>query len=457
MDGQSAVGQSWFVVRGEHTEGPFEISQMIAAALDGRLNREDLVWTEGMAGWEPAGTVSTIFSVPPPLPQSATPTSSAENVIFNELNEDKLKDEISHPAEQSPEEFAQQAKFQATTETAKSSNFFLRHWKGELSLPVSYWLVGVGASIVAVVLGKFVGDLGETIRDPRFVGAIIIAFLCFLLVITVWQLVGVWRSAGRSIKRGRYFWPSAARLMVIIGVFGLVANLASVTGPMLQASYRLVTVGEEIPPARIVYDEQLKAVKLTGGMPYGTSDKLEAVLDATSKSGLLVLDSIGGNLNEGIRINKLIRNRGLAVATLQQCLSACTLAFLGGKTRYLASAGRLGFHSAAFGAVDNASLPEINEQVRKIFSKEGIPSWFITKAVRTPSDSMWYPTKAELVQAQILPKATNWDSVFNPLVNHELKAALRASSESLNKSLPKKLDGITILTHTNTTELNAVI
>jgi membrane protease subunit (stomatin/prohibitin family) len=81
--GSSAVGTpppipgaaAYFVaVEGKQT-GPFDLQTLASQAAAGRLTRETLVWTHGMAQWTMAGQVpalASIFaSVPPPIPPKA--------------------------------------------------------------------------------------------------------------------------------------------------------------------------------------------------------------------------------------------------------------------------------------------------------------------------------------------------------------------------------------------------
>jgi membrane protease subunit (stomatin/prohibitin family) len=52
--------------------GPFDRSQLQAAVRDGRVSRQTLVWSQGMAAWTAAGQVTELgdlfAAVPPPLP-----------------------------------------------------------------------------------------------------------------------------------------------------------------------------------------------------------------------------------------------------------------------------------------------------------------------------------------------------------------------------------------------------
>ncbi|KGM32118.1 DUF4339 domain-containing protein, partial [Inquilinus limosus] len=54
--------------------GPFPAAQLQGLVRDGRLTRDSLVWTQGMANWSKAGEVSALATLftdqPPPLPPS---------------------------------------------------------------------------------------------------------------------------------------------------------------------------------------------------------------------------------------------------------------------------------------------------------------------------------------------------------------------------------------------------
>ncbi|MFZ4764132.1 MAG: GYF domain-containing protein [Roseimicrobium sp.] len=47
--------------------GPYSVEQLTEMATAGQLRETDLVWREGMAGWEPARTVEGVFSAAPGL------------------------------------------------------------------------------------------------------------------------------------------------------------------------------------------------------------------------------------------------------------------------------------------------------------------------------------------------------------------------------------------------------
>jgi len=62
----------WHVSRGQRQAGPYAAAELGQMAADGRLQRTDLVWKQGMAGWQPAGELRGLFGdaangTPPPL------------------------------------------------------------------------------------------------------------------------------------------------------------------------------------------------------------------------------------------------------------------------------------------------------------------------------------------------------------------------------------------------------
>jgi membrane protease subunit (stomatin/prohibitin family) len=70
-----AAAATWHVTTDGQTHGPFTLQQMAQAVAGGQLNRESLVWSQGMAAWTAAGQVpqlapafATPASPPPPPP-----------------------------------------------------------------------------------------------------------------------------------------------------------------------------------------------------------------------------------------------------------------------------------------------------------------------------------------------------------------------------------------------------
>jgi hypothetical protein len=101
----------------------------------------------------------------------------------------------------------------AKRKKSQNENFFVRFWNGDLSLPMSYWGVGVGIGLVfGLLIGIFTGATGMS-ED---------AMWGFLIPFQIYTVVGIWRSADKY--KGAKFWAILAKVAV---VFGIVSNLFS--------------------------------------------------------------------------------------------------------------------------------------------------------------------------------------------------------------------------------------
>src|SRR5262249_20839093 len=61
----------WHVAEQGRAVGPLEFAALAAEIAAGRVSRETLVWTAGMAAWEPASKVTALRALfPPPLPSA---------------------------------------------------------------------------------------------------------------------------------------------------------------------------------------------------------------------------------------------------------------------------------------------------------------------------------------------------------------------------------------------------
>lgn len=122
-------------------------------------------------------------------------------------------------------------------------NYFLRHWRGELSLRLSYWVNGPFASLLGMILVFATVALLDTggglgaYRNLVVVGGTWLAMSAVL----VWEVVGVWRSAGRPHPNaaGKVLiseWGSVARVVVVLGAIIFAFFLGSSGMPALKGA-----------------------------------------------------------------------------------------------------------------------------------------------------------------------------------------------------------------------------
>ena len=98
--------------------------------------------------------------------------------------------------------------------------FIVKHWRGDYPLALSYWVFGSLLTLIVLAVSKlFEAVLLASDLGPRAHGTLILVVYISSVTITVWQFVGIWRSAGKHSDRGgKHFWAGAAKLMVIIAV-----------------------------------------------------------------------------------------------------------------------------------------------------------------------------------------------------------------------------------------------
>lgn len=68
---------SWYYSKGGAQQGPIAWEQLVSAARSGTVGATDLVWTEGMPGWQPAGSIQGMYApgfVPPSSVYEDDPT-----------------------------------------------------------------------------------------------------------------------------------------------------------------------------------------------------------------------------------------------------------------------------------------------------------------------------------------------------------------------------------------------
>jgi hypothetical protein len=370
----------WFIGLNGRQLGPYQFETIQLLAARGKLNRDDLVWTEGMRDWARADSVPLLW---PSIAAAQGKTAPATQPAATTVRPSEAVDAAQH--------------------SAGSRNYLARHWRGEFTLPVAYWINGTGIQLLFLGLITAVRAAGLTEHlGATGTGLWLLSLLMTTVAIGVWTGVGIWRSAGHHMEHGgRTLWANLAKCAVVLGMLRLAAFGAQ-EAPMLQQSVGLLMRGDTMPAARLHVVNHGTEVELAGGMSFGAADSLRTILDATPTIRTVQLNNVGGWVTEGYRIGQLIRQRGLATYTARQCNSACLLAFMGGTERYLNSKGRLGFHEASVAGVGGEVAKGGTNRFREVFKENGVPDSFVERALATPPSTVWYPTARELLDAHVI-------------------------------------------------------
>jgi hypothetical protein len=255
-------------------------------------------------------------------------------------------------------------------------------------------LVGLGSVSIAVFAG----------RELTWAHVALPALLCALgTLFAVWQIYLVVKAGARSGRRWLFALTSGA---AAASVFLVGLTLWDRAVPALDEMWNLYT-GD----ARLGGD-LLVAVSADGNTLYveGTyglrsEDAVRRVLAENRNIRDVVLSGPGGRAATGFELFRLFRERKLATHVDGGCASACTIAFLGGVERSLGPKGRLGFHRASFPGMGDSDMYESNRGIRRflIYSARLTPE-FADRVFDTPADSIWVPTREELLAGKVITR-----------------------------------------------------
>lgn len=158
----------------------------------------------------------------------------------------------------------------------------------------------------------------------------------------------------------------------------------------------------------------LSGVTINGIILVGDSDKVRENLNLMkNKFGekecvqgqtWLLINSDGGDIDESIKIGRIIRNNNLVVMIpdTATCLSACVLILAGGTSRYVE--GKVGIHRPYFSELENGlssqqirkKADSLNTKIREYLSEVDIPISLLDAMKVVPPDSMRILTYKEL-------------------------------------------------------------
>jgi hypothetical protein len=289
------------------------------------------------------------------------------------------------------------------------ANVIVRHWRGELPLWVSYWVIGFGGTfaarlaILAVETWMPRAPLGP---EAAYAAEVALGW-AIALTVAVWQVVGTWRSATRyaAARRAagrRPVWSTLAKAVMVLSVLATLVQAARIGLPQAIDVYDVVVLGDpDVPPFDIRVMRRGREAEFTGGIRLGAAEALRKTLDHHPNLSVLHLSSVGGRFSEAEQMLALVRARGLVTYVPASCESACTLVFAAGRERWIAPDAAIGFHSPSFGAFDAFAAEEGAEAWRDALVGAGYERAFVERGIAVPAGEMWYPTHEELAAARV--------------------------------------------------------
>jgi hypothetical protein len=336
----------------------------------------------------------------------------------------------------------------AWDEKNRGRNYLLRHWAGHLSLPVSYWVNGALLSALILAAVEYLtGRLADQGGSLRGIAAVALLYLGFSALLWVWSSVGIWRSAYWHHRRGgTHGWGLAARTAVVLS---LILTLFRSGDLALQATELGTLAGGRDSIGEIAgmaVSKDGRQLLLDGNLAAGAAARFEGLLGRSPAVKEVVLTSPGGRMLEAQRMAALIRKRSLDTRVEGHCMSACTSLLLAGRSRTAPETARVGFHQPSFPGLSAYELRGGIERTRAEYLAAGVDERFVSRALATPAQSMWFPTPVELVEARVL---TGSDVLVTEggapprretLVEMRLRLQMQAAAERINAKAPIRVD-----------------
>lgn len=287
-----------------------------------------------------------------------------------------------------------------------NANYFVRHWRGELSLPVSYWLNGWGTTLLLTALIYVANKVLDDV-SLRAAASAAIGLNTLLLLATCWSSVGTWRSAGYHVSRGGAGgWAVTVQFLVVIGAIGTVTNFFLYVLPQMKEHTLIALDRDPMGHIDATLSRDGRSIMLSGAVGSGSVGRLEAALDRAPEVTTVMLESGGGRIEEAVRIARLIRERKLNTYVESHCESACTLILLAGTDRAATTQARIGFHRASSVGKNPELDAAVTEEMIHEYREAGLSDDFLARIRETSADDMWYPTRDELLAAHVVSRVS---------------------------------------------------
>lgn len=387
------------------------------------------VFWKKLSGNQPKGQDNHASSPNPPVAVGCEATSP-------DACEPKAENEQARPESATPvqETAAEQKPLQeafVVEAPQQRANYFIRHWRGDLSLGVSYWANGMLGTFLVLFAANMLVEMRDNV-GLRLLAVLSLGLYATAILASVWQLVGVWRSASKHVSRGGSSgWATAAKVAVVFGALNCIGAFLNTYIPQSAEMVRILAGDKSIPAYKIRVLPGGTEVEYRGGLRAGSAKELEKILTAVPQAKVLHIESIGGRIIEAKAMIKLVHDRAMTTYTSDYCLSAATLVLMSGKERVIGTGAKVGFHAGQFPGATREQQLEMDNIVRSTMQSAGVSESFISRVLATPSETMWYPTYEEMRAAGVITSqsaggrfASSWGM---PDVN--LEAAVESMSD----------------------------
>lgn len=266
----------------------------------------------------------------------------------------------------------------------RAQSFVVEHWRGELSVAESLGVSGLLIG-VAVLVSFFTAVSYLPIATEAKGSVFAWVGVPLVLVLTIWQAVGIWRAAGRLGKERRgALWSPLVRALAVTW-FVLAGGLAI----LFARGYFSASDNQPVIACGV------RHLALIGNLGYGTPAKVERVLERNIVITTIQLEGGLGNWGTVKDLAALIRQRKLTTYTRFGCIADCAFLFVEGETRVMQKDAKVVFQRPTFGVGRNQLI------------ERGIAPWFVDRIYGLASGEIWQPSHDELLRSGFVTRVVD--------------------------------------------------
>jgi hypothetical protein len=153
------------------------------------------------------------------------------------------------------------------------------------------------------------------------------------------------------------------------------------------------------------FNKDHQQLPVSGIMEIGILSAFEYMLSRHPELKQVVFNSNGGNIYQARGLARIIISRSLDTYVSESCFSACTIAYMAGKTRSMGPYGKLGFHQYNMKSrALNQRVDLKKEQAKDItyFKSRIYDEHFIEKIFNSKSTDLWIPKQNDLLVTGVI-------------------------------------------------------
>ncbi len=289
-------------------------------------------------------------------------------------------------------------------------SYLINHWRGKLPLSISFWVNMIGLLILLTLVEYFI-FARLTIYPNSLIRNTLISLFITRLIIYPWQLIGLFRAIERDFIEHKN--SLKTRGLQVVALLTLLFTLIYCLEVFQGASFYLHQLKQYTPSSdragyQLAIDAHGQQLKIEGSLDIGINKEVKSMLKRHPQIKSVSLQSDGGQIYEGRGLAKLFTQLGLNTYVYGTCSSACTIAFVGGKERYLGANGKLGFHQYKLDTSEHQKIVPFYdtkaEQQRDLalFQSLGIKQDFLRQIFNQPASGIWFPDHKALLDAQVV-------------------------------------------------------